>query len=173
MPLDDATVLQEAAARLQSAAGRLTAAGARDELLAEYADPRPILGIARAARMRVLGRVWRLGVLLLAADGTVHATGETLRVVDPGQRSAPTHIAEVRRVIRQAALKAGIAEGETIDFDAPAIRLDAAQLRASRGPLVLTDDGLRVRWSSSASLMPFASYLDERVELLISPPQGA
>lgn len=152
----------------------LRAAQARTEVLAEYVPPRRKLGIPRPATMRVLGRVWRLGVLLLAEDGTLYAVGETLRVMDPGTRSTPSRTAEVRKALREAARRARIAEGETVNHGAFRIDLDAVD--ADTAPLALRDGLVHVRWNpvgAPGALVPLASYLSERIDLLVHPPQGA
>ncbi len=53
---------------LDAAADRLRDAGVRDEALAEYVEPRAVLGIRRDPTMRPLGRVWRVGALLLGSS---------------------------------------------------------------------------------------------------------
>lgn len=172
--IDDALVLREALELTEAARDRLRDGGARTEALARYVAPHRKFLIQRSATMELLGRVWRLGVLLLDEDGELHATGSLTRAVPSGHPNFQSVSAESRREYRQAALKAGFDEGETVDFDTTPIDWDADALRASAGPLVLTDDGLGVRWAvSAAAFIPFASYLNERVDLLLHPPQGA
>lgn len=157
---------------LAAAAARL--AGTPDEAVAEYEPARRRLGIPRQARLRPVARAWRLGVLLLSADGTVRATGAVTRAVPPGH---PGHMAastEERREVRAAAFRGPFPQGSTISFDAPVIDLDA--LRGATGPLLLRDDRVLVRWSLSApddAARDLAPYLAERVDLLLHPPQGA
>jgi hypothetical protein len=158
-------------ALLAAATARLTAAGARDELLADLVERRT-LGIRRAPVFEPVERVWRLGVLLLGRSGALYATGTTMRVSEPRHPNAQSQLGEERRELRAIALKAGIAPGETIDFDAHRIRLDDVD-DASR-PLARIAGDLLVRWSpTSATLTPVAGYLTERVELLTDPPAGA
>lgn len=160
----------------RAAAQVLEDGSARSEALAAFEHPRPVLGIARRPRMRPLGRVWRLGVLLLAPDGTVSATGRVTRSADPGH---PGHVAvsvEARREVRAAVYRGPFAAGETVDFDAEPIDLEPAALREATGPLFLRGDRPLVRWSVSAgddAARDLQAYLDERVELLLHPPQGA
>lgn len=173
-PVDDARVLLEAQAMADAARDRLRAGGARTEAHARYVAPRRVLLIQRSATMESLGRVWRLGVLLLDEDARLHATGSLTRAVPTGHPNFQSLSAESRRELRQAALKAGFDEGETVNLDTRPIEWEPDALRASAGPLVLTDDGLGVRWAATAvALVPFASYLTERVDLLLHPPQGA
>ena len=172
--VDDARVLSDAREMTDAARGRLREAGARTEAHARYVPPRRVLLIQRAATMEPLGRVWRLGVLLLDADGGLHGTGSLTRAVPTGHPNLQSLSAETRREYRQAALKAGFDQGETVNFDTVPIEWDAGLLRSSDGPLVLTDDGLGVRWAATAAaLVPFERYLAERVELLLHPPEGA
>jgi hypothetical protein len=160
---------------LAEAAARLSAAGAADEVVAEFEPASRRFGIARRARLLPLGRVWRLGVLLLAPDGSVRATGSVTRAVPPGH---PGHVAvsvEERREVRAAAFRA-FPRGTTIDFDAPGIVLTPEGLRSADGPLLLRDGRVLVRWSVSAgpaAARDLEPYLAERVSLLLDPPQGA
>jgi hypothetical protein len=163
-------------AALDDAVSRLTAAGARDEALATFVPARQVMLITRKARMIPLGRAWRLGVFLLTTDGTLHATGSITRAVAPGHPGYQSVSAENRREQRAAAFRGPFQPGEPVNFDADVIELDAESLRASRGPLFLKDATPLVRWSPSAgddSGVPFGAYLEDRIGLLTSPPEGA
>lgn len=171
-------------AALAGAAARLTAAKARDELLAELITDRRTLFIRREPVLRPIGRVWRLGVLLLQvpaapADGDalrLYATGNLIRATTPGRTQYISASAETRRAYRAAAERGHIPTGETVDFDAVPIALDAESLAASTGPLLLREGRVLVRWSASttdADARDFHAYLDERVDLLAHPPEGA
>ncbi|GAA4752078.1 hypothetical protein GCM10025783_25920 [Amnibacterium soli] len=173
VPQDDA--VERAKRVLREAAGRLAAAGIADEAVAEFEPATRRLGIPRRARLRPVGRGWRLGVLLLSADGGVRATGAVTRAVPPGH---PGHMAvstEERREVRAAAFRA-FPQGATVNYDAPVVPLTAEALRDGTGPLLLRDDGVRVRWSLSAgddAARDLESYVAERVGLLLDPPRGA
>lgn len=156
---------------LARAVARLSAAGARDEVLVEYARPR-WAGLRLSPKLTTVGRVWRLGVLLLGRDAALYATGTSLRVSEPQHPNAQSALAEQRRELRAIALRSGISGGETINLDARDIRLD--ELTAATRPVARTDAGLLVQWSpNSEALAPFETYVDERVALLIDPPEGA
>jgi hypothetical protein len=163
-----------AGAALAAAAARLVAAGVRDEAVAEYRPATRRFGIARRARLVPVGRGWRLGVLLLAADGSVRATGSVTRAVPPGH---PGHVAastEERREVRAAAFRGPFEEGATVNYDAPPIDLSA--LEGAAGPLFTRDGRPLVRWSVSAgddAARDLQPYLDERLDLLLHPPRGA
>jgi hypothetical protein len=82
---------------------------------------------------------------------------------------------EERREVRAAAFRAFPA-GATVNFDAPVIELTPEALRDARGPLLLRDGRVLVRWSVSAgddAARDLEPYLGERVSLLLDPPQGA
>lgn len=169
-----------AAARvvLTSAVARLSAAGARTESLAELRVPRGIGPFRRSARFLPIAEVWRLGVLLVAADpddgGRLFSTGAVTRARDPRHPNFTSVSGEERRELREAARRAGFADGRPVDYDAQPLPLDDSL--GSTGPLVLRDGELFVSWNatrSSDSLVPFAAYLAERVELLADPPPGA
>jgi hypothetical protein len=129
--------------------------------------------------MAAIGPVWRLGVLLLDADGRLYATGRVVRAERPARKSVIAESVAEHRALRAAAVKGGIQEGATVVFDAAPLSLEVAALADGPGPLVLVDgaDGpvVGVRWNPSAAdaIMPLESYLSERVELLAHPPQGA
>ncbi len=163
--MDDIEAGRDALAR---AVERLTASGARDELLASLVHRR-----FRGDSFLPVERVWRLGVLLLGRSGSLAATGTTFRVDDLRFDNHQSNLAATRREYRAAALRAGFQPGETVNFEAQPIVLDAA-LAESAGPVILSPAGLRVRWSPVSDIFaPFESYLEERVELLADPPQGA
>ena len=155
---------------LARAVAQLTAAGARDEALVEYARPR-WAGLRLAPKLTTIARVWRLGVLLLGQDGALYATGTTLRVSEPRHPNAQSSLAEQRRELRAIALRSGIAAGDTVNLDARDIRFDS--LTPQTRPIARVDSRLVVQWSpNSDDLTPFESYIAERVALLTDPPAG-
>src|SRR5690606_27540936 len=110
----------------------------------EFLPARRALRIfAVAPAMRPLGRVWRLGVILLDADGNAHTTGVTTRAQTTGRPNHQSVSAETRRAHRVAALKAGYPEGETVNFATTPIDADALD---PRGPIVVHDGEPRVLW---------------------------
>lgn len=178
---DASAALDRARAAVAAAARALAAAGARSEVLAEYEPERRVLGFSRAPRMRALGRVWRLGTLLVDERGALFAVGRVVRAERPARRSVTAESVAEQRAYRAAAVKGGIAEGETVNFDARAIRLDGGPgegretAEASDAPLVVRDGRAMVRWNAGdpSALIDLERYLAERVELLAHPPQGA
>jgi len=163
---------------IASAAERLSAVAARTESLAELRIPRAIGPLRRAPRFVPVAQGWRLGVLLLeSAPGDaarLFATGSVTRARDPRHPNFTSVSGEERREVREAARRAGFAAGEAVDYDARPLPLD--DTLGTVGPLVLRDGGLFVSWNgtrSPDSLIPFAGYLAERVELLADPPAGA
>ena len=98
------------------------------------------------------------------------------RATPPGRAQYQSISAETRRAYRAAAERGHFAPGDTVNFDAAPIDLDADALRASRGPLLLRDGRVLVRWSAAvadADARDFVPYLTERVDLLAHPPEGA
>jgi hypothetical protein len=162
-------------ASLADAATRLAAAGARDEALATFVPEHRVMLVRRKATMLPLGRVWRLGVLLLDADGRLYATGSTTRALEPGRRAYQSQSAELRREYRGAAFRGPFERGETVNFDAAPIELQDDGLRESQGPLVLRGEEAMVRWDQSSpdALALLDEYLADRVRLLVDPPEGA
>lgn len=177
--MGEADAAAGAVARARDAVDRavlaLADASARTETLAEYVPGRRVLGMPRAPRMARIAPVWRLGVLLLDADGRLYATGRVIRAERAVRRSITAESVAEQRAYRAAAIKGGLAEGETVDFEAQPIPLDVDALAAASGPLVLVGDEVLVRWNPAQpeSLTPIEAYLRERVDLLVHPPQGA
>ncbi|UCR90497.1 hypothetical protein KXZ72_04125 [Mycetocola spongiae] len=161
---------------LDAAVERLAAAGARTEALGEFIPAQRKLLITRKARLIDRGRVWRLGVFLLSADGVLRLVGITTRAVAPGWPGHQSLSAETRREYRDAAHRGPFREGETINFDAPVLDLDERSLAHSRGVFFLREGLPVVRWSADApadSARDLGDYLAERIALLIDPPAGA
>lgn len=176
---DASAAVARAREAVDRAVRELAAASARTETLAEYVPARRVLGVPRAPRMSPIGPVWRLGVLLLDADGRLYSTGRVIRAERPVRRSVIAESVAEHRAYRAAAVKGGIPEGATVVFDAAPLELDEAALTAGSGPLALIDGPevavVAVRWnpSTAGALMPLEPYLAERVELLVGPTQGA
>lgn len=161
-------------ALFRAAAARLSAAEARDEALAEYVGRRRVLLVPREPVMRPVGRVWRLGVLLLDGDGRAYETGSTTRAVDPGRRGYTSESARDRAEYRAAAMRGRFPEGETVNFDWRRLDLDDTALRSSPGPLVVVGGEPVVRWGHGSTITTaLEAYLDDRVGLLVDPPSGA
>lgn len=169
--------VERARGLLARAAARLGEADARDEALGEYVEPKPVLGIRRDPTIRSLGRVWRVGVLLLGSSpetaGQVWATGTITRVTEAGRSQFVSVSAEVRRAYRAAAAKGHFAPGDTVNHGATPIPLDGTLVDAD-SVLFVRDGEPRVRWSATAGTdVPLRTYLDDRVGLLVDPPRGA
>ncbi|MGL3198606.1 MULTISPECIES: hypothetical protein [Curtobacterium] len=167
----------QAKALLSDAARALDAADARDEALGAYVEPKALLGIRRDPTIRSLGRVWRVGALLLGSSpettGQVWATGRITRVTEPGRSQFVSVSAEVRRAYRAAAQKGHFAPGDTVNHSATPIPLDGS-LVGSDGVLFVAGDVPYVRWSPTAGdAVPLDGYLADRVALLVDPPRGA
>jgi hypothetical protein len=162
-------------ALLNSAVDSLVSAAARDEALARFVPARRVLLVGRKPALIPIGRVWRLGVLLLDRDATVYATGRTTRAVNPLYPGYQSVSAEERRGYRAAAFRGPFEPGETVNFDAPALQLGVESLRAASGPMLLRDGTVLVRWAATldAATVPLDAYLAERVDLLLHPPEGA
>lgn len=166
---------------LNRAVGELKSAQARDEALAHFQPSRRVMLIKRAPVMLPVGRVWRLGVLLLDADARVYATGTTTRALEPGRPGFQSLSAENRRMYRAAAFRGPFARGETVNFDAVPISLHGDELRAhdpatKSGPLVVRGSRALVRWNPGVgddAAVDLESYLNDRVGLLVSPPEGS
>jgi hypothetical protein len=167
---DHADAIAAIRASLARAVQTLDDAGVPDEALATFSTPKRVLFIRRSPVMTPVGRVWPLGVLLLGRDGALHAVGKITRAVPAGYPGYQSPGLEVRRGYRAAAHAGRFAEGDTVNFDTEPIDLDG--LDATSAPLLLGDDGPRVRWNVAQPSLsrPLASYLADRVGLLVDPP---
>lgn len=144
---------------------------------------RRLLVFPRPATMRPLGEVWRLGVLLLDADGRLYAAGRATRAAERGRVGYQSVSREERRELAAAALRGGYPEGAPVNFDVTPIALDGVDAGSAvplgddpELPVGYADGMLRVRWRAGAPLEgapPLEQYLRERVDLLVDPPLGA
>ncbi|MGK0715008.1 hypothetical protein [Leucobacter sp. W1153] len=108
----------------RAAVGRLQDDGVEPEALAEFVPAgRRWLVLPRAATMRPLGEVWRLGALLLGTDGTLYAAGRATRAAERGRPGYQSASREERRELAAAALHGGYPAGSPVNFDAAPIRL--------------------------------------------------
>ena len=144
----------------------LRAAGARDEGLGRELAPRRFLGVRGRPRIAGVGRVWRLGVLLLAPDGALYATGSTLRARDEVRRGYTAESARARAEQGAAARRGGCAEGDSVNIGWRV--LDANH---PDGRILRVQGGTRqVRWNprDPSAWSGLAPYLRERIELLLA-----
>ncbi|MFC7431084.1 MULTISPECIES: hypothetical protein [unclassified Agrococcus] len=162
-------------AAIDAAVRRLAAAGAREEWLGEVVIPRRILGVGRPPRIDRRGRVWRVGALLVARDGSVHATGTITRVTDPGRPQGLTASVELRRAERVAALAGGFAIGDVVNHATAPVAIDASLVDAPADAVLAIRGGVAwVRWGrTAAERTRLDAYLADQLELLEHPPRGA
>ncbi|MFB2556181.1 hypothetical protein [Herbiconiux liangxiaofengii] len=177
----DEAVAARLARVLADTVAELQRTDARTEALARFDERRAILGFRRGPVMTPLGRVWRLGVLLLDGAGGLHGVGQVTRAVEPGRVTNQNPRAEERRDYRRAAF-GRFAEGDTVNFDTRALALDAPALRAAASAvaagdpeplLALRGDTVEVRWNArpgAGGFTPLEPYLAERAGLLTAPP---
>jgi len=142
------------------------------EAVGDLVRPRSLFGIARAPRIVPHGEAWHLGVLLLTPDAVL-ATGEVVRSRVPARRGYTAENQRRRAELAEAAHRGGHAEGATVHVGWSELDLDAVERGEASGPLSLVDGEPMVRWSAAAAPQPLAAYLDERIELLRHPPEGA
>lgn len=168
-----------AAAACAAAVRALREAGIAPEGLAELEpEGRRLRVLRRPPRMRPIGEVWRLGTLLLGADGRLYAAGRTTRAAERGRTGYQSLSLEDRRELAAAALRGGYPAGAPVNFDAVPLPLglDAAGELGAEAPLGVAGGELRVRWRAGAPLegaQTLEQYLAERVGLLVDPPLGA
>lgn len=126
---------------------RLIAAGIPDEALGVWRAEKKIFGVPRPPAMDLVGRVWRLGALLIDRDGALYATGKLTRAIVPKDFNADKSLAgEAHREIQRAASRGSFRPGESVNYEWTRLTPDEAQARVDPVPL--------------------ETYLSERVELL-------
>jgi hypothetical protein len=141
--------------------------GAPIEALGELRRGRGVGRLRTAPALHPVGHAWRLGVLLLTADGELFATGEITRAIQPQVAvTNRSETAERKREFRRAAVRGRFPEGETINHGFTPIALDADSLAAGSGPLSVDNGTVVVRWSAGLGTRPLAQYLDDRARLL-------
>ena len=147
---------------LASAVAELQRRGAADEALATLKQPR-----FGRTRLVPTGRAWRLGVLLLDAEGRLFATGTVTRAVEPlrgvTNRSAE---AEARRDLRRIAAHSRFPEGEAVNVDPVPVDLSPEALDEGSGLVLLEDGVVMVRWNAGSGIRPLQDYLADRISLL-------
>lgn len=96
----------------------LVAAGVPDEALGVWRREKKIFGVPRPPAMDPVGRVWRLGALLVDRDGTVYATGKLTRAMVPKDFNADKSLAgEAHREIQRAAARGSFRVGESVNYE--------------------------------------------------------
>ncbi len=152
------------------AAARLRLVDAPQERIGELQEGRRLLGIPRAPRIVDRGRAWHLGTLLLTADAVL-ATGDIVRSRAEVRRGFAAESQRRRAELAAAAHRGGVPEGETVHIGWHPV--DPLALDERTAPVALRDGEPMVRWSARGGYVPLARYLDERVDLLVHPPERA
>ncbi len=151
---------------LRATVAELRARRAPDEALAEVRAKRSFGPIKRQPAMVPVGRAWRLGVLLLSADGSLRRTGSITRAVEPTRSQGLDSGVEARKEARRQAVRA-FEEGDAVDYDWEPIALDAASLARGSGPLSLRGREIRVQWGPAAhETRSLDAFLADRIEVL-------
>jgi hypothetical protein len=148
---------------------RLRAAGVHDESLAVLKHSRGVLGLGASDSFVPVGRAWRLGVLLLGQDGSLYATGEVTRAVQPGRAAVNRSAAgEQRRAIRAMAARGNFPRGEVVNYDWEPIALDAASLSSGTHRVSIENGAVLVRFGDGElGTAPLERYLEDRVSILL------
>jgi hypothetical protein len=165
VPTEDGSY-PELSAMLERTTAWLEQNGARDEALGRFERKRGLFGLGGGMVLVPVGRVWRLGVLLLDRELRLFSAGAVTRAVEPGRPNYQSVSGERRREIRRAALQSGFSAGEVVNYDAAELALDEGSLHAGSGPLLLADGIVTVRWAAGQGRVPLAGYLRERAHLL-------
>lgn len=144
---------------LRSLSAELAARGARDEAVGVWRERR-VLGVPRPPVIEPAGRAWRLGSLLLDAEGRLYAVGRVTRAIEPRDFNSDKTVAgEERREEQRAAARGTFTRGETVNFD-----IRALDPSAPESPLAVVDGELMV--IDGSVRMPLLRYLTDRADLL-------
>ncbi len=104
---------------------------ARDEFLGRWTQRR-----FRQPAIVPVGRAWRLGVLLLSADGTLAEVARVTRAIEPKDFNSDKTIAgEERREEQRAAIRGGCSAGETVNHGYRELSVVEAQNLVGDAPL--------------------------------------
>lgn len=170
VPRGGDAALAEVRAVLERARERLLREDVPTEVLGRYEPPTKRLGLFPVAeRIAPIGRVWRIGVLLLTPEGALHAVGHQTRAKRLERVGYVAESARRRDELRDAAARGGITAGTSVDFDTLPLPLDRPDVFGT-GPLALRDGAAVVRWAPHAPLadaVAIDDYVDERVDLLV------
>ncbi len=152
----------ELTALLSKTVASLTTAGVPDEALAELRTERHVGPLPLPPKFVLLGRVWRLGEVLIGPDATLWATGAVTRAVEPRAFAANKSDTEAaRRDIQRLAAKGPFARGESVNYAAVAVGVTSADIERGDGKLVRRDGILTIRLAHAE--VPLATYLADRV----------
>jgi len=151
---------------LREQAAWLSREQAPDEALAIAASRRRILGIGGGAVLKPVGRVWRLGVVLLDRESRLYATGAVTRAAEQRQHGYTSTSAAERSAVRALAADS-FRPGEVVNYDAELLSV-VPDGGGVLGPLRVESDGLVVvQWTRNGSYVDFGDYLKERSRLLV------
>lgn len=158
---------------LQQARAQLADSGVSDEALGRLVPAGRRWMLPRRAHFVSLGRVWRVGILLIStADDRLYLLGVTTRAVQPGHHRNTAVAIEERREVQLLAWKGPFVEGDVVNYDTIEIDLAHDAIDTEANPLSVRDGVVMVQWDrgqSGAAPRPFADYLREQVALRIDP----
>jgi hypothetical protein len=158
----------ELTALLADTVAALESARVADEALAELRTGRHAGPLPLPPKFAVLGRVWRLGEVLIARDATLRATGAVTRAVEPRAFAANKSDTEAaRRDIQRLASKGPFARGESVNYAAVPVGATSAEIDRGDGKLVRRDGILTIRLAHAE--VPLATYLADRVRSMSTP----
>ena len=111
----------------------------------------------------------------ICASLSVHATGTTTRVTEPGRPQGLTASVELRRAERAAAMQGGFEISDVVNHGTAPIAIDASLIDAPADAVLAIRDGVAlVRWGrTAAERTRLDAYLADQLDLLEHPPQGA
>lgn len=153
------------------------------EVRAEFEPAPRRFGIVTRPRMLVQDRVWRLGALLLRADGELFLAGDVTRAVPPPKADHNSPYRSERQVYTAAAYRAKLPTGTVVHFNTRPVSVPTAahidpnqqdpNQQNPNSPLILLNGVVHLRWiggRADSGLVPLGAYLTERVDLLLNPP---
>ena len=173
---DDLAAFSEIRAVLSWVLTQLVTFEAKTEQLGDFVPAHKVLGFPRRARMLRVGEVWRLGIFLIDRDGTLLRASDNTRVVESPHIAHVSAYRTERHELMDSAFRAGFPAGSIVNFNATTLMLDAEGLAVPAHPLFRRGPHAFVRWragASDADALLFETYMAERLELLLNPPQGA
>ncbi len=114
----------------------LVESGVPDEALGVWRPEKKLFGVPRPPAMDPVGRVWRLGALLIDRDGALYATGKLTRAIVPKDFNADKSLAgEAHREIQRAASRGSFRSGESVNYEWTRLTPDEAAALVAPEPV--------------------------------------
>lgn len=159
--------------KIAEVAQQLAVSGVQPEYLCTLSTRRAFPALWRQLpHFSVIALCWRLGALLITADGRIFAAGKGVRAVKRERLGEVSVAQEQRRDLAGFAFASGLPHGAQINYhthELTAYLEDSTLPLPASAPLVRVGQQLRVLWQPGAdvaSAPELMAYLHDRSQLL-------